>query len=53
MLGEQIGHETGQITGMRVLPGEDGGARLNGLVGVFEYETHADGTSEDSTHEWK
>jgi hypothetical protein len=135
MLGEQIGHETGQITGMRVLPGEDGGVkvevsfqasgtllgvhqtnmgtyvsatrpdgtlygdgqgvamtddgemvewkgggvgrftgqgtavswrgaiyyqtrserlvRLNGLVGVFEYETHADGKSEDSTYEWK
>jgi hypothetical protein len=135
MLGEQISHEMGQITGMRVLPGETGGvkvevsfqssgtllgvhetnmgtyvsvagpdgilhadgqgvartddgemvawkgagvgrftgqgtavswrgaiyyqtqserlARLNGLVGVFEYETQADGKSEDSTYEWK
>lgn len=135
MLGEQIGHEAGQITGMRVLPGDAGGvkvevsfeasgtllgvhennigtyvsvtrpdgtlqgdgqgvvmtddgemvawkgggigrftghgtavswrgsifyqtqserlSRLNGIVGVFEYETHADGKSEDNTYEWK
>ena len=135
MLGEQIGHEAGQITGTRVLPGNDGGvkvevsfeasgtllgvhetnmgtyvtvtrpdgtlqgegqgvvmtdegemvawkgagigrftghgtdvswrgaiyydttserlSRLNGIVGVFEYETHADGKSEDNTYEWK
>jgi hypothetical protein len=135
MLGEQIGHETGQITGMRVLPAGDGGvkvevsfqasgtllgvqennmgtyvsvrqpdgslrgegqgvvrtddgemaiwrgqgvghftgqgrgvswrgavyyetqsqrlSRLNDLVGVFEYETEADGKAENNTFEWK
>jgi hypothetical protein len=28
MLGEQIGQETGQITGMRVLPGHGGGVKV-------------------------
>jgi hypothetical protein len=28
MLGEQIGEETGQITGMRVLPGDGGGPKV-------------------------
>lgn len=28
MLGEQIGEEVGQITGTRVLPGEDGGVKV-------------------------
>ena len=135
MLGEQIGQETGQITGMRVLPGNGGGpkvevsfqasgtllgvhgtnmgtyvsvtrpdgtlfgegqgvvmtedgemvawqgagvgrftghgtavswrgatyyqttserlSRLNGVAGVFEYETDESGKSEDKTYEWK
>lgn len=135
MLGEQIGQETGQITGMRVLPGEADGvkvevsfqasgtlldvpvndmgtyvsvsrpdgtlfgdgqgllmssdgemvawkgqgvgnftgkgtavswrgaiffqtaaerfARLNGIAGIFEYETDESGKSEDKLFEWK
>lgn len=135
MLGEQIGQETGQITGMRVLPGDGGGvkvevsfqssgtllgmqgsnigtyvsvtrpdgslsgegqgvvmtgdgetaswhghgvgrftghgtavswrgaiffltaserlARLNGIAGVFEFETDESGKSENKTYEWK
>lgn len=135
MLGEQIGEETGQITGMRVLPDDGAGprvevsfqangtllgihvsdmgtyesvarpdgtlfgdgqgvimgengemvswrgqgvgkftghgtavswrgavyfqttsealARLNGVAGIFEYETDESGKSEDKTYEWK
>jgi hypothetical protein len=58
MLGEQIGQETGQITGMRVLPDEGEGARVevsyqaNGTLlgahvtnlGTYTSVTQADGT---------
>ncbi len=134
MLGEQVGHEVGQVSGLRVLPGEDGPrvevsfqasgtllgihennmgtyvsvtrpdgtlfgegqgiamtdegetvtwqgngvgrftghgtavswrgaiyyrttserlARLNGIAGVFEYETDQSGKSESKSFEWK
>jgi hypothetical protein len=58
MLGEQIGEETGQITGMRVLPDEGAGAKVeitfqsNGTllgthvsnVGTYQSVTRPDGT---------
>jgi hypothetical protein len=58
MLGEQIGEETGQITGMRVLPDEGEGSRVevsfqtNGMLlgahvtslGTYNSVTRPDGT---------